>query len=324
MVAARAGVSRATVSRVVNFSPLVKPDVTALVNAAIAELNYVPNRAARSLASRRTNSIALVIPENARKFFADPYFASVIEGVTTYLATTDYTLTLVIASETETEKTRRYLSGGNVDGALILSHHQDDRTWAQLARNLPIVFAGRPVNEQSGNSYTVDVDNVSAAVIATEYLLDRGRSRIATIAGPLDMGVGLDRIDGWRSAIEKRGLVVGPVEFGDFTPKGGADAMERLLDGPQFDGLFVASAQMAYGALGVLNERKIPVPEAISVTTVDNDYFAENSTPPLTTMAQPSVEQGARIAEILVRVLAGEDVPKLEKMFTKLVERESA
>lgn len=324
MVAARAGVSRATVSRVVNDSPLVKPDVTALVNAAIAELNYVPNRAARSLASRRTNSIALVIPENARKFFADPYFASVIEGVATYLATTDYTLTLVIASETETEKTRRYLSGGNVDGALILSHHKDDRSWAQLARNLPIVFAGRPVNKQSDNTYTVDVDNVSAAVIATEYLLDRGRSTIATIAGPLDMGAGLDRLDGWRSAIEKRGLETGPVEVGDFTPKGGAEAMERLLEGPSFDGLFVASAQMAYGALGVLNERKIAVPQSIAVTTVDNDYFAENATPPLTTMEQPSVEQGARIAEILVRVLAGEDVPKLEVMTTRLIERASA
>ena len=325
MVAAHAGVSRATVSRVVNGSPLVKPDVTALVNASVDALGYVPNRAARMLASRKTNSIALVIPENARKFFADPYFASVIEGVATYLSSTDYTLTLVIASETETEKTRRYLSGGNIDGALILSHHSDDRSWIELARNLPIVFAGRPIHEGADNTYIVDVDNVAAAETATNYLLDRGRSRVATIAGPQDMAAGVDRVDGWRRAVESRGLTAELLEVGDFTPRGGADAMERLLTRArgEFDSVFVASAQMAFGAVGVLREHGLDVPGSVAITTVDNDYYAENASPPLTTMEQPAVEQGSRIAELLVRLLAGEDVPKLTIMPTRLVERAS-
>ncbi|MGV8885651.1 MAG: LacI family DNA-binding transcriptional regulator [Microbacteriaceae bacterium] len=326
MVAAHAGVSRATVSRVVNGSTLVKRDVAALVTASIDALGYVPNRAARMLASRKTNSIALVIPENARKFFADPYFASVIEGVTTYLASTDYTLTLVIASETETEKTRRYLSGGNIDGALILSHHSDDRSWVELARNLPMVFAGRPINEGADNSYIVDVDNVAAAETATHYLLDRGRSHVATIAGPQDMAAGVDRVDGWRRAVESRGFSADLVEYGDFTPRGGADAMERLIARArgEFDSVFVASAQMAFGALGVLKEHGLDVPGSVAITTIDNDHYSENATPPLTTIEQPAVEQGSRIAETLVRLLAGEDVPKVTIMPTRLVERESA
>ncbi len=123
MVAAAAGVSRSTVSRVINDSPKVTPEAFAAVQAAIDKLGYVPNRAARILASRRTLSIALVIPENTAKFFADPYFATVVQGVAMYLSETDYTLTLLIAAENDAEKTRSYLQAGNVDGAIILSHH---------------------------------------------------------------------------------------------------------------------------------------------------------------------------------------------------------
>ena len=129
------GVSRSTVSRVVNGSPRVTSGAAEAVNRAIVELNYVPNRAARALASRKTQAIALVIPANTTRFFADPFFASVSQGIAMHLATTDYTLSMLIASETDSGKTRRYLQGGNVDGALILSHHRDDRSYTH-ARNL--------------------------------------------------------------------------------------------------------------------------------------------------------------------------------------------
>ena len=324
MVAALAGVSRSTVSRVVNASTQVTPEVVAAVNSAIAQLNYVPNRAARSLASRRTDALALVIPENTAKFFADPYFASVIQGAAMYLATTRFTLSLVIASETETQKTRRYLSAGNVDGALILSHHSDDRSYVQLGRSLPVVFGGRPISEGGENSYVVDVDNVTAGLTATQYLIDHGKTRIATIAGPEDMASGIDRVDGWRKAITAAGLEPGPVEVGDFTLVGGAAAMERMLATTQdFDGLFVANSLMASGALSVLSRHGRTVPGDVGIVTIDNDFYASNSNPPLTTIEQPTLEQGAKMAEVLVRVIAGEDVPKFTSMPTKLIERES-
>ncbi len=323
MVAALAGVSRSTVSRVVNSSPKVTPEVVNVVNAAINTLGYVPNRAARSLASRKTESIALVIPENTAKFFADPYFASVIQGVATYLSKTEYTLTLLIASETDPLKTRRYLTGGNVDGALVLSHHSDDHSYVELGRTLPIVFGGRPMSK-GGPSHVVDVDNVAAASTAVQYLIDHGKKNIATIAGPQDMAAGLDRLEGWRLTLAAAGLQATLFEAADFTPSGGASAMQRILDtGEAFDGLFAASAQMASGALGVLREHGISVPGQVGVTTIDNDYYAKNATPPLTTVDQPSMQQGAKMAEVLVRIIAGESVDILTIMPTELIERAS-
>lgn len=324
-VAALAGVSRSTVSRVVNGSPKVAAGARAAVDDAIARLGYVPNHAARSLASRRTSTIALIIPENTARFFADPYFASVIQGIAMHLASTDFTLTLLIASETDPEKTRRYLQGGNVDGALILSHHKHDRSYSELAQALPIVFGGRPMSQEGPDVHVVDVDNVDAAVKATRHLLDRGRTGIATIAGPQDMAAGIDRVDGWRSALEDAGLPPGPLETGDFTPAGGAEAMRRMLarDEP-FDAVFAASSQMASGAMGVLRERGIRVPEDVAIVSVDDDYFAQSATPPLTTIAQPATAQGARLAEVLVRRLQGLPVERLTIMPTTLVERASA
>jgi len=325
MVAALAGVSRSTVSRVINDSPKVTPEALAAVNAAIEQLGYVPNRAARSLASRRTQSIALVIPENTAKFFADPYFASVIQGAAMRLSATNYTLTLLIASETDPEKTRRYLQAGNVDGALILSHHSDDRSYVALSRTLPVVFGGRPERYDDGpHPVYVDVDNTAAARAVTQLLVDSGRRRIATVAGPTDMTAGLDRLAGWRSALSGAGLPTGLVEHGDFTPASGADAMERLLDrGEPIDGLFAASAQMADGALSVLRARGLSVPEDVGVVTFDDDYFAQRATPPLTTVDQEEGEVGRTMAELLMRLIEGEDVPRITMMPTTLVRRAS-
>lgn len=325
MVAALAGVSRSTVSRVINDSPKVTPEALAAVNAAIAQLGYVPNRAARSLASRRTHSIALVIPENTAKFFADPYFASVIQGAAMRLSSTEYTLTLLIASETDSEKTRQYLQAGNVDGALILSHHSDDRSYVALSRRLPVVFGGRPANpDRNVMPVYVDVDNTSAARAVTELLIASGRKHIATIAGPTNMTAGLDRLEGWRLAMSDVGLPTDLVAHGDFTPASGAAAMERLLDlGVQIDGLFAASAQMADGAMSVLRQRGLVVPRDLGVVTFDDDYFAERATPSLTTVNQDESEVGRTMAELLMRSIDGEDVPRITIMPTRLVNRRS-
>lgn len=323
-VAALAGVSRSTVSRVVNDSPRVTPDAIEAVNRAIEKLGYVPNRAARSLASRRTQAIALVIPENTAKFFSDPFFATVVQGVAQHLATTEYTLSMLIASEANPEKTRRYLHSGNVDGALILSHHSNDNSYRALARSIPVVFGGRPMSDEGTDNYVVDVDNISSANAATKYLVDHGRTRIATIAGPQDMAAGLDRLTGWRAALSAAGLSSDLVEVGDFTPPGGAAAMERLLArGEPFDAVFVASDQMAYGALGVLREHRLSVPGDVAVVGYDNDYYSTSSLPPLTTVEQSSVAMGTRMAEVLVRLIAGETVPKLTLLPTRMIERES-
>lgn len=325
MVAAHAGVSRATVSRVVNGSPKVTPEVARAVREAIDALNYVPNRAARSLASRKTQAIALVVPESAAKVFADPFFASVVQGVALYLADTDYTLNMIIESESQSGKTRRYLLGGNVDGALVVSHHTGDHSYANLSHSLPVVFGGRPLSDPQGENYFVDVDNEGGAVTAVEHLISTGHHDIAIIAGPQDMPPGVDRLVGWREAVERHHLTPGPVEIGDFTPASGTAAMKRILEsGARVDAVFAANDQMAIGAYQAIREAGLRIPQDIAVVGFDDDFFSESASPALTTVHQPKVEMGREMARLLVRLIEGEPVETVTKLTTSLVLRESA
>jgi DNA-binding LacI/PurR family transcriptional regulator len=325
MVAAAAGVSKSTVSRVINDSPSVTPEAVAAVTAAIDQLGYTPNRAARTLVSRRAQTLALVIPENTARFFADPYFGSVVQGAATAVSETEYILTLLIATESDADKTRRYLRAGNIDGALVLSHHSDDRSYLALAGTLPLVFGGRPMSAEGSAAYYVDVDNVAAAREITEHLVAAGRQRIATIAGPANMSAGLDRLEGWRQALAQAGQPTDLVEQGDFSPTSGAAATRRLLQrGVAFDGLFAASAQMASGALIALREHGLAVPGDVGLVTIDDDYFASSSLPPLTTVAQPTLEVGRRMVEVLLRLIDGEPTTRITVLPTTIVDRSSA
>ncbi|MFN4001038.1 LacI family DNA-binding transcriptional regulator [Microcella sp.] len=326
MVAERAGVSRATVSRVVNGSPRVSDDTIAAVTAAIAELRYTPNRAARSLANRRSMAIALVIPEDTTRFFGDPYFAAIVKGISNVLDDTGYVLNLHLASTTGAfDKTIAYLLGGNVDGALVVSHHSDDHVLAELGASIPVVFGGRPLDRETTASYYVDVDNPEAAADGTRYLIAQGRRRIGTVAGPDDMPAGIDRLAGWRSALMDAGLEADAVARGDFTLAGGVRAARELLDAhPDLDAIFVASDLMAMGVITVLRERGIAVPEQIAVVGFDDSPAALASEIPLTTVRQPSVEQGERMARVLLDLLDGVPTRRQHLMPTEVIVRASA
>ena len=326
MVAREANVSRATVSRVVNGSPKVSPEVLASVNAAIAKLNYVPNRAARSLASRTTQAIALVVPEDTTLFFGDPYFAAIVQGITRRLDDSEYLLNLLIATSDPDRKTVRYLRSGVVDGALVVSHDEgDDSLLEAAAVGMPMVFGGRPSHE-SGREIYVDVDNIEGGMTGTEYLIATGRRRIGTITGPLDMPAGVDRLEGFRRSMSVAGLPDDAVETADFTVSGAVAATRRLLDRvPDLDGLFVASDLMATGAMSVLRERGRRVPDDIALVGFDDSPAATSSAIPLTTVHQPSEEMGFAMADLLLRILAGEaTVPHRTIMPTRLVRRASA
>jgi DNA-binding LacI/PurR family transcriptional regulator len=323
-VAQRAKVSRSTASRVINGSPQVTDEAVRAVTAAIAELNYVPNRVARSLARRSTQTLAMVIPQQTSKFFADPYFAAVIQGAALHVSTTDYTLTLLIESDDDPEKTRRFLEGGNVDGALILSHYSRDADYVSLSRILPVVFGVRPLSTDDGPYVVVDVDNVQAAVLATRHLVERGRTRIAMIGAPQAMSAGVDRREGWQSTLALAGLAEGPFEEGDLTPAGGAAAMERLLEtGRPLDALVAASAQMAYGAIGVLKERGIAIPADIAVATIDNNFFSTSAKPTLTSVDLNTDAKGAVMAQTLLRIIGGDEVERFITTPIDLIERDS-
>ncbi|AZS39202.1 MULTISPECIES: LacI family DNA-binding transcriptional regulator [Microbacterium] len=322
-VASAAGVSRSTVSRVVNGSTAVSPEALAAVRAAIDELNYVPNRAARSLASRQTHAIALIVPEDTTRFFGDPFFAAIVAGITGALGGSDYLLNLLIASDDPGDKMTSFVRNGGVDGALIVSHHTSDAFVDRIADAVPVVFGGRPVRRNEGD-YVVDVDNVAGARNATQRLIDIGRTRIATISGPLTMVASEDRVQGFRAALTGAGLTPYAEEEGDYSESSGAEAARRLLDGGRPDAIFVASDLMARGALTALRAAGLRVPEDIALVGFDDSSVAVTTDPPLTTMRQPMYAQGEAMARVLLSRLAGENPPTTTILPTELVVRGSA
>jgi len=326
-VAERAGVSRSTASRAINGGLRVSPEAQASVDAAVADLGFIPNRAARSLVTRRTNSVALVVPEPDDRVLTDPFFASAIKGLNASLRDTDLQLVLVMARpEDMATRTLRYLRGGHVDGAVVVSHHRYDVLADELHRSgVPTVFVGRPFGGGHQVRY-VDVDNTGGGRMATEHLLGIGRRRIGTIAGPQDMSAGIDRLAGWSAALHEAGLATDAVAYGDFTTDGGERAAAQLLaEHPDVDALFVASDLMAVGALAVLAGAGRLVPGDVAVVGYDNLGAAATTSPTLTTIVNPGVAMAHTAGQMLVDLLAGKKVDQAPVIFApELVIRLSA
>jgi len=324
-VAELAGVSRSTASRAINGGLRVSPEAQTAVDRAIAQLGFTPNRAARSLVTRRTDSVALVVPEPDERVLSDPFFAGTLNGLSVALASTDLQLVLLIVRPGDNARATRYLRNGHVDGAIVVSHHEDDSLDRALADSgLPHVFVGRPL-EGDREVRHVDLDNHLGGRIATEHLIARGRRRIATLAGPQDMAAGLDRLVGWREALRAAGLPDDAMASGDFTVAGGMAAATDLLDRhPDVDALFCASDLMAVGAMGVLTERGRTVPGDVAVVGFDDLGVADSTKPPLTTVTNPVVAMARRAGEMLVDQLAGRSTPVEPVIFVpELVVRES-
>ncbi len=325
-VAGRAGVSRATASRVINGSARVTPETRAAVEQAVARLGYMPNRAARSLASHSSESVALVISEPSVHMFADPFFAGTIRGIGAGLAGSRYQLVLVMAqSEDDRQRIEHHLLSGSADGVLLLSTPSDDMLPARLGdAGIPCVLAGRPA-EGTGAGY-VDADNAGGAAQAVGHLLTQGRTVIGTVSGPTTMAAGADRLAGWKQALSDAGhrpvraLSVG----GGFTRAGGAAAAATLLERrPDVDGIFVASDLMAIGVLDTLRQAGRRVPDDVAVVGFDDSGLAESSDPPLTTVRQPIEDIGRHMAEHLLARLERGAGPEALVLPTELVVRAS-
>jgi DNA-binding LacI/PurR family transcriptional regulator len=327
-VALLAGVSRATVSRVVNGSPRVSPDVRVDVQAAIERLGYVPNRAARSLVTRRSDSIAVVIAEPTGRLFSDPFFPRLLRGISSELAARDRQLILLMPESAAGEgRTADYLTAGHVDGALLVSLHADDPLPARLsAAGIPIVLVGRP--PKGIRASFVDVDNRQGAHSAVAHLVAGGRRVVGTIAGPQDMAAGLDRLTGYREALADAGLAPDPSleVVGDFTQESGVEAMTRLLAArPDVDAVFAASDLMAAGALSALAAAGRRVPADVAVVGFDDSPVAMTTTPQLTSVRQPIEAMGHEVARLLVDAVEASDlVPRRVILATDLVQRASS
>jgi DNA-binding LacI/PurR family transcriptional regulator len=304
-VARLARVSRATVSRVLNSSARVTPETRRSVEEAIRRLGYVPNRAARSLVTRRTDTIALVVSEPESRVFSEPFFSAIVQGISNAISDTELQLLLLIAhSEKEHIKVERYVREGHVDGVILMSLHGDDRLPRSLRDSaIPTVLVGRPTG--SAPLPFVDADNKGGARAATDYLLSRGRTKVATITGRMDMGVAIDRFNGYREALAESGHPL-LVADGDFSESGGERAMTTLLQRhPDLDAVFAASDPMAFGALRALRAAGYSAPDDVAVIGFDDVAAARLTEPPLTTVRQPFDEMAEALSELLLSQIAG-------------------
>jgi DNA-binding LacI/PurR family transcriptional regulator len=322
-VARVAGVSRATVSRVVNGGRLVSPETGAAVARAIAQLGYQPNRLARALATSRAGAVAVVVPETAERVFADPFHTQAYLGALNAFAGSDERVLLAMSQPGEdVTPMARYLGSGHVDGAIVLSHHGPGMGEILLQSNCPAVFIGDP--GVPGLSY-VELDQLAAAITATRHLVERGSRRIATVTGPMDMGPGLERLRGFRTALADAGLAPLGWLSGDFTARGGEAATAELLRRfPDLDGLFVASDLMASGALQALRHAGRRVPDDVALVGFDDSPVALQTHPLLTTMTNPALELARIASGMLIGMLAGEQPDGPVILTSRLIVRDSA
>jgi len=322
-VAERAGVSRSAASRVINNAPHVSKAKREAVQRAVSDLGYVPNATARALATQQAGAVVLAISSDNAQVFADPFFAEVVIGISSVLEDTDLELMLMMATSSRGQtRLEQLLRTRQADGVMLMSMHGDDPL-AQLAEkaDVPVVFGGSPVNFEP--RYSVDADNRGGARLATEHLIATGRRRIATITGRMDEGAGTARFKGYQEALAVAGLDAGRVAHADFSEDGGTRAMQELLAAhPDLDGVFVASDQMAIGALRVLRDAGRSVPDDVGLVGFNDISTARHTSPPLTTVSQPIQALGREMARMLLAVMSGADPTPLI-LPTRLVRRAS-
>ncbi|MFO7322909.1 MAG: LacI family DNA-binding transcriptional regulator [Chloroflexota bacterium] len=325
-IARLAGVSRSTVSRVINNHPNVKPETRARVQAIIREQNFRPNAAARTLVTQESNVLSLVIPQAVASTFTDPYFPMLIQSITAKANELDYALMLWIGNSNEMADrfAQRVLENSLFGGLLIAAAVNNDPLIPYLVNvQIPFLIIGPPPLPELN---FIDVDNLGAARAAVSHLIDMGWKRIGTITGPLNMGAAAARLDGYRLALQEAGLTVDEalIVEGRFDEPSGYEAMNALLQ-QQVDAVFVASDMMAFGALRAIHEAGLRVPEDIGIVGFDDLPASASSTPPLTTVRQPIQEVGSLATQMLADLLQGRAEPPYQKILpATLVVRQSS
>jgi DNA-binding LacI/PurR family transcriptional regulator len=327
-VAERAGVSRATASRVLRGRSNVSDHARTSVEAAARELSYTPNHAARTLVTRRSDSIAFYVDESQDRFFADPFFLGVLRNTQTGIAEAGLQLVFTVAPGPEDHaRFLHYAAGGHVDGVLLISLHGKDELPERLEESgVPTVLCGRPLSKATG-LYYVDADNVAGAAVATRHLVDSGRQVIATVTGPQDMCAGQDRLVGYLDALAERGRPSRTelIAEGNFTVAQGYEAMRQLLeDQPDIDGVFAASDLTALGAMRAIEASGRRIFDDVAVVGFDDIIADPGGYPALTTVRQPTSEIGRTMADVLLQRIGGEHPMPATVLPVELIRRDTA
>ncbi len=320
-VAAQAGVSHQTVSRVINGSAGVRPNTRTRVEAAIADLGYQPNAVARSMARGRTGILACIAPN-----LTDYTFASIINGAETAVREQGYFLLSASAQDEETFAALmdELVTSRWVEGLMIINPYADGR-YQHLPANFPTVFAGARPREDAMNS--VALDDVTAAYTATRHLLTLGHREIGVITGPLAEDCSQDRCQGYENALQEFDLPVSPelaIE-GNWSATSGYDALMQFAQmGNLPSAIFAQNDQMAAGVLRAARDLGLQVPQQLSVIGVDDIPLAAYFAPALTTMKQDFAAIGHEAARLLVQAITeAELAPQQFRLPASIIVRKS-
>jgi DNA-binding LacI/PurR family transcriptional regulator len=308
-VARQAGLSVSAVSMALLDSPRIGVDSKARVREIAAELGYVPNSAGRALRARKSDAIALVVPNTSQHVFGHAYFMHVLTGVTEVANSVDAQVSIstnpdaihgMVAYE-------RVMRSGSADGAIVTSASVHDANIARLvASGIPVVLLGR--YPHLAEAVSVGVDDEAAAFTVTEHLISvHGRRSLLHISGPLDHQTSIDRRDGFVRAATRLGVEYTIVE-GDYSEEAARAVIGALDDDALHDGIFAANDEMAFGTMSELLARGRTVPTQISIVGFDDFGLSRVTSPSITTMHVPA-ERMARLAtERLFDLIAGERV----------------
>lgn len=325
-VARAAGVSRATASRVMAGHGSVRADLAQRVVAAAEQLDYRTNTAARALRRGASGSIALIAPSSHLDGLLGPFVGAPLQGASAVLFDRALQPVLLLDDGRDPAPLIRHLSSGHVDAAVVILHSESEPLYRKLDdARIPVVYVGHPtVDLDAGRSF-VDCDHYGGARAAVRALLEAGRRRVATIAGPASYFPAVERLRGFHDELDEWGVDPGPAAHGDFQmPSGSRAAAQLLRRMPDVDGLFVANDLMAVGALRVLEAGGRRVPDDVSMVAFDDTVVAETADPPLTSVRQPFRDMGAKAAEMALDMLDNpSDYPKHVLLPTTLTVRES-
>jgi LacI family transcriptional regulator len=327
-IAAKAGVSRSTVSRVINNNPLVSEKTRQKVLAIIEQEGFSPNAVARALVTRRTNVIGIVVPLVPEVLFADAYyFPALLHGISETANAHGYSILLWFGQSDDDEIRfhNRIITNRLMDGVVIASACQNYPLIDHfLESDTPFVLVERPANHNDQINY-VTINNFAVAHTLVSHLISLGRKRIGVITGNLAIADGIDRFEGYKQALVDANHPIDEnlIFEGDFTYDCGYKGIKALL-AHNIDAVFAANDITARGVVQALEEEGIRVPQDVAIVSVDNLPTAVQAKPPLTTVHHPIKEKGAYAAKILFDLIEDEEtVPQQILLPTQLIVRES-
>lgn len=323
-IAIEAGVSKATVSRVLNDDANVDEHRRQRVLETVERMGYKRHRAASALASGKTGMIAIVIDDDL-SVLSDPFYATVASGISKVLMSNDLQPLLLVAEMNSVDgPVAHYLQGGEVDGAIFFQLHESTLVRKLAKIGLPLVIVGTP---HSNNDFAyVDCDNFGGGLLAARHFFSQGRKVIGTITGDVVATAGKQRLDGFLQGYREHGKVTNKklIAQGDYSLESGRMAMRHLLqDNPDLDAVFAANDLMALGAAAVAQDAGKRVPEDIAVIGFDDSLVAQTARPALSSIKQDVVKLGETAAELLIAKLKG-DSPESVILPVELVSRDSA